>query len=347
MNSLKYKVIIIFYFFLFLSGILFFSTAYAGTLSCSITTSAGCANTVILRLSGSTNAHAELSNQANNNYDSNVVCCSGVSGLGNSCSGSYAVAAKLSGVTNAHVEQNSQSNYANSACISAPGSVSVGYQASNCTGYDTTLASISDTTNAHIGNTTAYTTKICGTAAAGSLTADIVDSGGTPVGSPSVSMTSTPISFGCQTSTGTLGTANEKIRVTNTTGNAPWTLSVAGSATTALWTQGGNTFDFNDSSGSGCTDGGDADSRAGRMTQNPSVGTITPQGGCSNTGVSLGSNTSFVEGVTDSITLSTASGSAQTSCYWDITGIALSQTIPAEQNSVTYTMSYVITVVAN
>ncbi len=144
----------------------------AGTLSCSVTTAAACTGTVIWRMSGASNAHAELPSQATAAYDNNVVCCSGVTGLGNSCSGTFATALKLSGATNAHAEQNSQANYANSACISvSSGSVSVGYQATNCTGFDTTLGSMTGTTNAHTGDGTAYTTKICGTAAgAASLT---------------------------------------------------------------------------------------------------------------------------------------------------------------------------------
>jgi hypothetical protein len=137
----------------------------AGTLSCSVTTAAACTGTVTWRMSGATNAHAELPSQATAAYDSNVVCCSGVTGLGNACTGTFATALKLSGVTNAHVQQTG--SYAQSACISVPsgGSVSVGYQATNCTGFDTTLGSMTGTTNAHVGNTTAYTTRICGAAA--------------------------------------------------------------------------------------------------------------------------------------------------------------------------------------
>ena len=169
---------------LFLATVLFFvlsfeHIAYAGTLSCSITTAAACTGTVIYRMSGTSNAHAELPGQANANYDSNVVCCSGVTGLGNACSGTFATALKLSGVTNAHSEQNSQVNYANNACISVPsgGSVSVGYQATNCSGFDTTLGSMTGATNAHSGDGTAYTTKICATASGGSqsLTFSISD----------------------------------------------------------------------------------------------------------------------------------------------------------------------------
>lgn len=123
----------------FVFGFLIIRSVYAA-LTCSVTTVCNSPNVVIFRMSNTTNAHAELPSQSN--Y-SQLVCCSGVTGLGNSCSGTYAVAAKLSGTTNAHVQQNTYANYANNACISVPsgGSVSIGYQANNCTGYDTTLAS--------------------------------------------------------------------------------------------------------------------------------------------------------------------------------------------------------------
>ena len=118
-------------------------------LSCSITTAGSCSGTVLLRMSGSTNAHAELPSQSTSAYNNNVVCCSGVTGLGNSCAASNkGIIAKLSGVTNAHVEQNTQSNYGQNACLSssfAGDVISLGYQASNCTGYDTTLFSMEKT----------------------------------------------------------------------------------------------------------------------------------------------------------------------------------------------------------
>jgi len=138
--------------------------ASAGTLSCTVATT--CATgTVIWRMSGTSNAHAELPGQAN--Y-AQLVCCTGVTGLSNLCSGTHAIVLRLSSVTNAHVEQNSLINYANNVCISVPagGTVSVGYQAGNCAGFNTTLGSMSGTTNAHVGDGAAYATKICATAAA-------------------------------------------------------------------------------------------------------------------------------------------------------------------------------------
>lgn len=145
---------------------MFSSIAYAGTLSCSVTTAAGCSDTVIYRMSDAANAQAELPSQTTSAYDNNVVCCTGIVGLSNACAGTYATALKLSSTTNAHAEQNDQTNYANSVCLSVPsgGSVSVGYQSSSCTGFDATLGSMSGVTNAHVGDNDAYTTKICATA---------------------------------------------------------------------------------------------------------------------------------------------------------------------------------------
>jgi len=139
-------------------------------LSCSMTTAAGCAGTVILRLSAASNAHAELPSQSTAAYANNVICCTGVTALGNSCSDTFGVVLKLSAATNAHVQQNSQAGYANNACISAPPGniITVGYQANNCAGFDTTLASMSAATNAQVADS-AYATKICGTIALQSI----------------------------------------------------------------------------------------------------------------------------------------------------------------------------------
>jgi hypothetical protein len=40
-----------------------------------------------------------------------------------------------------------------------------------------------------------------------------------------------------------------------------------------------------------------------------------------------------------------ASGSTQTGCYWDFTGISLAQDIPAAQDPETYTISMTLTAV--
>lgn len=314
------------------SNFWFLEIAQAGTLSCTLRTSAcNGGETEIFALENTTNSHAELAVQSNYN---NLVCCSGVSGLGNSCSGNYATVVKLSGSSNAHLEQNSQANYVgNEACLSVPvgGSVSVGYQSSSCSGYDTTLASISGSTNAHGGDGNAYATKICATASAasGSVAIDVVDAGGASVASPVVNFGSSNFWWSTQQSSGILGSSAQKLRLTSTLAN--WTLSLAATnGPTALWQSGGNSYDFN------------GDLAAGRLQLDPSVGTITAQSGCANAGLSKGSASYFTQGTQDSLTLLSGS-SAQTGCYWDFTGINLIQDLPSSQAVGSYTLGMTLT----
>ena len=167
-------------------SVFLFSFSYAlASLSCSITTAAACSGTPLLRMSGSSNAHAELPSQSTAVYSNNVVCCTGISGMGNSCSGNYAVIARLSGLTgtNSHVEQNSQTNTnynTEKACLSSSSvgdQITIGYQSTNCTGFDTTLFSMSSTpTNSMVGIPTTYSNKVCAKIVSESLSFDINNS---------------------------------------------------------------------------------------------------------------------------------------------------------------------------
>lgn len=184
----------------------------------------------------------------------------------------------------------------------------------------------------------------------GSLSNDIVNGSGGSVASPSFAMSGVNAAFGCTTSTGTLGTSSQRLRFSNMTGTARWSASIAAtSGNTALWSSGGALYDFNDPSGSppGCSAGTDSDAYAGQLTINPTTGSIAPQSGCSTTGLSLGSQSSFNEGVTDAITLLSADASADVACYWDVTGLGLSQQIPSEQPPGNYQIGLTMTVVAN
>lgn len=179
----NYFYIILQKYFIFILIIIFFPFYFAyGALSCSITTQALCTGTILLRMSSATNAQVELPNQSTAVYGNNVVCCTGVTGLGNSCSGNYKIFARLSGTTgtNAHVEKNTETNvnYNNiNACISSSYSgddISVGYQASNCTGYDTTLFSMEKSpTNSMVGSPTSYNNKVCAKVLTQSITFNI------------------------------------------------------------------------------------------------------------------------------------------------------------------------------
>jgi len=199
--------------------------AYAGTLSCSVTTAAACAggtNTIILRMSGSTNAHAELA--SGSAYSSSVVCCSGITGLGTSCStGVTSSLLWLAGATNAHSSQlQTNGNYTNNACISVPtgGIISVGYQSTDCSGYDTTIGSMSGATNAHVGDGTQYPTKICASGAAtvalpvsGTLTSSVFDT----------TANSTSVGYNSIMWKGTLGTGKVSFQLgASSSATGPW-----------------------------------------------------------------------------------------------------------------------------
>jgi hypothetical protein len=153
-------------------------------------------------------------------------------------------------------------------------------------------------------------------------------------------MSNTSSAFSCQTTTGTLGTASQKIRITNISDNPAWNMTIAATGgPTALWSNGTKTFDFNASAGSGCTNG--------QLTIASSGGTLTPQSICTTTSVAPGTSGSFAQGTTDSITLATGVGGAMVDCYWDLTGIGLSQKVPPTQSGGSYSLGLTITITAN
>lgn len=182
----------------------------------------------------------------------------------------------------------------------------------------------------------------------GPLSINIVDTGGSPIGVPSVSFPAVNTTINCQTNSSVLGVSNAKIRVDNGTLNPQWNLTIAATGgATANWDNGsGANYDFNDPTTSGCGDGADADSFAGQLSINPSSATSTPEAGCTNTGLSFGSSSAFNQGTVDSITLLTAGATAQTNCYWDITGINMDQKIPREQINGAYNINFTISAIA-
>lgn len=176
---------------------------------------------------------------------------------------------------------------------------------------------------------------------AGTLTTNIYQSDDTtPVASPSVAFAAVNRSFSCQTNAATLGDTSNKLNVTNFGSNNGWTLTMAATGGAAsTWSDGGtNSYKFNDATGSGCTNG--------QLTVDPSASTLTLDcsSACTATGVTKGSSTAFVSGTQNSVTLaSSTSGSA-----WEgyLTGISLSQKIPASQAAASYSLGMTITVTA-
>ncbi len=189
--------------------------------------------------------------------------------------------------------------------------------------------------------------KITILGASGSQSVDIVDGSGNSVTSPSVTFSTKDFSWSTQTSTGTFGTSSQKVRATNGTTDDTWSVNLAGSATTALWTAGSYHYDFNDSNGSGYTDGADADNYGGQMTVDPSGGTVAgvpDNTSCPITNISKGTSDSFVEGTTDSIDIFSGASGSTVPCKWDFTGASITQKIPASQASGSYSISMTLTV---
>ena len=183
----------------------------------------------------------------------------------------------------------------------------------------------------------------------GLLGVSIVNSNDDDISTPTVEMNPIPASFACATATGSLGDSNQLIRVTNSTANPNWSLSIAPTGgANSLWASSSSKYyDFNDSNGTpiGCSDGMDTDSYAGRLSINPSTATATPIAGCSVAGGSFGTNASFSESI-NSITL-VSTNNAETNCYWDLANFGISQTIPAGTGIDNYSLSLTITVTAN
>jgi len=190
------------------------------------------------------------------------------------------------------------------------------------------------------------------TISSGTLVTDIRDASRVTVASPTFAMAGTTFSFNCQTTTGTIGSDSQRLYVDNPgAANAGYTLTLAATAgATGLWNNAGSTqsFDFNDPTTAGCTDGADADAKGGQLTVNPAASTLTADcSSCTVTGITKGASSAFSQGVTDSATLLTAAAGSDDVGRWYLTGIGLSQTIPGEQPNDSYTINLTATVTAS
>jgi hypothetical protein len=191
---------------------------------------------------------------------------------------------------------------------------------------------------------------------AGSLATDIKDASRNTVASPSVGFSAVSFPFTCLTGgsapTGTFGTNTERIYVENPgAANNGWTLTLAAtSGITTLWQNAGSSqnYDFNDPTASGCTDSADADTRPGQLSVDPSVSTLTTDcTSCVTTNITKGSASAYSQGVTDSITLLNAAAASDDFGRWYLTGVGVSQTIPAEQPADSYNLNLTLTVTAS
>jgi len=198
----------------------------------------------------------------------------------------------------------------------------------------------------------ASNTNVTQSITAGSLTTDIRDASRVAVAGPTFALGAVGFSFSCQTSTGTIGSTAQRLYVDNPgAANNGWTLTLAATAgATDTWKNAGTTqsFDFNDPTTSGCDDGVDADSRPGQLTVNPSVGTLTADcTSCTTANITKGASSAYSQGVLDSVTILNAAAASDDAGRWYLTGVGVSQTIPAEQAVDSYTVNLTATVTAS
>ena len=192
------------------------------------------------------------------------------------------------------------------------------------------------------------------TIGAGSISVNFVNASDATVSTPTIAFGSYSRSATCGSVTGTLGSSTAKIRVANDYGaNNGWSLDLS-ALETARWADSGssNHFDYNDPGNTGalgCSDkssapNADTDSEGGQLTVNMSPATITAVSGGS-TGITKGAGGAFVgSGAVRLITAAAGSADAGT---WDLTGVGLSQKIPADQANATYSLSMTHTVTAS
>ena len=185
----------------------------------------------------------------------------------------------------------------------------------------------------------------------GSLAVDIVDASYVTVGSPTMAMSAATFSFTCQTITGSFGTTSQQIYVKNPdAADSGWVVSLAAQAAANIWDSVGPDFDFNDPTGTGCTDGADAgDTVGGQMTVDPSGATMATStcASCVTTDITKGSSAAFNEGVTNTITILTGAAASNDIGDWTLQGVSISQKIQAEQPAASdYDINMVLTIAA-
>ena len=114
--------------------------------------------------------------------------------------------------------------------------------------------------------------------------------------------------------------------------NNGWTLTLnATTPGTGKWTSGSNTYQYN------------GNATTGQLTVNPAAGTLTSMIGAS-TGITLGSQAAFSG--TSPVTLISAAAGSDDVWRGYVTGVGLSQAIPAGQAAGTYTLPMTQTVAA-
>ncbi len=199
----------------------------------------------------------------------------------------------------------------------------------------TSFIGVSITVSAVVGVSvyaaTEYDSQLTQSITAGALSTDVRDDSGSVVASPSFGMSPVVASTGVQTSTGTFGSDTQRIAVDNPGGaNGGWTLALNAKVPgTGVWTGSNGTYAYNGSSSTG------------QLSVNPQAGTLVATTGTT-THVTKGTAASFTGST--AITLLTAAADSEDIWSGYITGIGLSQAIPAGQAIGSYTIDMTQTV---
>lgn len=172
---------------------------------------------------------------------------------------------------------------------------------------------------------------------AGVLSTSVLDAGGSVVVSPSFAMSAGTVSTSSQqTVTGTFGSNTQRITVDNPgASDTGFTLTIAATGgASATWTDAAKTYPFNA-----------ATAAQGQLTINAAVGTLTPVVGTA-TGITKGTSATFSGGANTPISLLNAGATSDNVWNGYLTGVSLSQTIPAATPVGNYAISLTQTVAA-
>lgn len=183
------------------------------------------------------------------------------------------------------------------------------------------------------------------------LSIDTVGSGGESIDVLNINFSPQVIDGTCKTSTASLGTTSQRLKVINGSATGGWSVGIAATGgPSALWSSvSGAQYDYNDPAGSpaGCSDGVDADNKGGQLSVNPSTATLQASEGCTTSGVLKGSGAAFSQGTTDAVTLMSATSAADMYCGWYMQGAQLTQKIPSSTPPGAYSLDMTMTVVAS
>jgi len=199
----------------------------------------------------------------------------------------------------------------------------------------------------------------------GILTVSIVDDVGDLVPAPEVPFVPVTTQFVDQATDGTLGimagdtdppfsvgtpSTTQQILLSNPTDTEAWTVTLAATdGPTAEWSDGTNSMDFNGLAANSegrlslsPQDAGVVIAKVNYDASNGQIDSVDSSAGAI-TGVTAGSDATFLEGTVNSITVFTADNSADDYASYVLREVPMSQNIPMQQEAGDYVLNMVLT----